>query len=249
METTQTIEASPAAAPVLAAPVEVKYEITVEKKPAKFEDEEPSGDCVIIHYPLSGRITHVIEVPEHLRFVSFKNLKVYNPPKVFEFVLSWPRTLWWINSTRKNNCHFPLQEALVLVSAIKQPFSEKKLATELYHLPMPNVTFLNGTLCGYVCIGRGTDSAFPVRAPGHVANTMYARQCVAAVLSSVWSTSIEPSFYGTNLKSIDDWHNKTAADPDFHKTLTLRKQMLYSGKQLVTVVETLKTLDGYYNNC
>jgi hypothetical protein len=120
---------------------------------------------------------------------------------VLELVLSWPRTLWFIE------CLGDLVKDVYL-TVIERPFRQQYLATPLKRLLMPNQYQPAGALCmGDLTVNGNASLAERID------------DLAQQIEESVWNTDLLPGYDGTGIDGVEDWAAKSAADPETHRRI------------------------------
>ena len=120
--------------------------------------------------------------------------------------LSWPNTLWLITFIG-SGLH------KVVLAATKAPLLLGGLDTRLYMLPMPN-QYANGI--NEFCVGNiSLDINLPIE--------VRAQKLFDELQKSLWNHDLADrvAFANTGVDSLQDWHDKSAADPLLHARLQL----------------------------
>ena len=146
---------------------------------------------------------YVIERPAGLLTLHYKKAGSQEAQKeedILTLTLSWPHTQWLVH------WNGPAISQL-LVTCTKTPI--QSLADAIFVLPMPNL-YDEGR--GGVCLGNLT---LPDK-PDPTARTTC---LIETVLSSLWNTDLLPNYEALGLKGLEDWAERSAADPKFGLTL------------------------------
>ena len=149
---------------------------------------------------------YVLERPAGLVVVRYKKAPSHEAQKeenIVSLTLSWPHTQWLMHWTG------PAISQL-LVTCTKTPI--RSLEDAIFVLPMPNL--YDGGHSG-VCLGNLT-------LPGEPSPAARTARLVETVLSSLWNTDLLPDYEALGLKGLEDWAERSAADPLFGLSLNYK---------------------------
>ena len=160
---------------------------------------------------------YVMERPAGMVAIRYKNGGSHDEQSeenISQLMLSWPRTQWfvrWIGTAISE----------LYITCTKEPV--RGLDDPIFVLPMPNI-YDDGH--GGVCLGNLVvpDTCGPAERTEHLIET---------VLSSLWNKDLLPDFEPLGLKGLEDWAERSGADPQLglkleyrsHKKETLGKLM------------------------
>jgi hypothetical protein len=154
---------------------------------------------------------YVVELPPHVRKAVYKRNPINadeerHPERcIKELALSWPFTQWFVRFKNSG-----LMD--VYLACAKQPLCKDAFATPIYYLPMPNQYEYGtkGFCTGNITVDMGLSFANKVDA------------VMEQLLTSMWNEDLPVDFRDSGVVNLPDWHEKTAADPDFWKKIRFK---------------------------
>jgi hypothetical protein len=154
---------------------------------------------------------YILELTPHMRKITYRrkptsSKEEANPDScLVNLDVSWPHTLWAIRMRG-------IAVLDVHCIAIKDPVRMYREQTKLYILPMGN-QYQNGS--GHFCIGTlNLDAKLPI--------DEQVERLMEYLLASVWNQDLKPVYDNTGINSLEDWAEKSKADPKFYEKIDYR---------------------------
>lgn len=155
-----------------------------------------------------------------------------------EALFSWPSTIW-ISFVRKqkiiHNGDPVLVQAGMFLAATKEPWEVKKRDTELFYLPMPNIS---PSYMPNLCMGT-------FGAVGPVASKRWDDPGELSEFAVSWALG-NSRWGGTLVGFYKTWHDESAKDPEYYKKLVLNP--LVGGGGSANFLKTVGSALEYIRN-
>lgn len=183
----------------------------------------PVGCVSVVAKPAGQAYFFLLEVAPHLRIFPYSCAVGGHKP--LELYLSWPRTLWVVEV-------YEMRVSSVSILALKQPFAKARRDTEIFLLPLPNVS---RTVSANLCLGTTFN-------PKQFCKAHSAADLAEGVIGYAFNSCWEGGTFGasTVLETRADllwWHDRSKEDPDYHTKLAL--VTIWDGKTVKELVSRL----------